>query len=233
MSFCTNLQYLRKLNKITQEELAEKLEVSRQSVSKWETGEAYPETEKIIALCDIFGVDMDSLMRGDVTSARTVFNAVNEEDGGVIHDDGVEEGAMPSGEESGGRSRAAASALGRAGRVLEGGIISGSVAAYIIMGAAGGLWHPGWLIFIFAVALCAFIDEAFAAEGGEHNSAPPAARIFYGLASMVIILSPGVYLVCGLVFGNWHPSWVVFIVAGFLMIALGGIGDALSGKSDD
>lgn len=67
MAFCDNLQYLRKLGKITQEELAEKLGVSRQSVSKWETGEAYPETEKIIALCRMFGVSMDELMLGDVS----------------------------------------------------------------------------------------------------------------------------------------------------------------------
>ena len=65
MSFGDNLQYLRKRDKITQEELAEKLQVSRQSVSKWETSEAYPETEKIIALCDIFGVTMDALISGD------------------------------------------------------------------------------------------------------------------------------------------------------------------------
>lgn len=66
MSFAENLQYLRKREKITQEELSEELNVSRQSVSKWETGEAYPETEKIIILCDKFNVTMDELMRGRV-----------------------------------------------------------------------------------------------------------------------------------------------------------------------
>lgn len=67
MNIAKNLQFLRKRDKITQEELADKLGVSRQSVSKWETGEAYPETEKLILLCDMFGVTLDDLMRGDVT----------------------------------------------------------------------------------------------------------------------------------------------------------------------
>lgn len=67
MSFNDNLHYLRKKNKITQEELADRLGVSRQSVSKWETGEAYPETEKLLLLCDMFGVTLDGLMRGDLT----------------------------------------------------------------------------------------------------------------------------------------------------------------------
>ena len=66
MNISKNLQYLRKKNKITQEELADRLGVSRQSVSKWETGEAYPETDKLICICDEFGVSLDALMRGDL-----------------------------------------------------------------------------------------------------------------------------------------------------------------------
>lgn len=68
MNIFENLRYLRKRDKITQEELADRLGVSRQSVSKWETGEAYPETDKLIALCDIFGVSLDALMRTDLTA---------------------------------------------------------------------------------------------------------------------------------------------------------------------
>ncbi|MDE7164033.1 MAG: helix-turn-helix domain-containing protein [Clostridiales bacterium] len=67
MHIAKNLQYLRKRDKITQEDLAEKLNVSRQSVSKWETGEAYPETEKLLAICDLFDVSLDGLMRTDLS----------------------------------------------------------------------------------------------------------------------------------------------------------------------
>lgn len=70
MNIFENLRYLRKRDKITQEELADRLGVSRQSVSKWETGEAYPETDKLIALCDIFGVSLDALMRTDLTAVE-------------------------------------------------------------------------------------------------------------------------------------------------------------------
>lgn len=67
MYIAKNLQFLRRRDKITQEELAEKLNVSRQSVSKWEMGEAYPETEKLIALCELFDVSLDGLMRSDLS----------------------------------------------------------------------------------------------------------------------------------------------------------------------
>ncbi len=63
--FGENLQYYRKRDGLTQEQLAERLEVSRQTVSKWEAGTSYAEMEKILQLCDIFSCDMDTLLRRD------------------------------------------------------------------------------------------------------------------------------------------------------------------------
>lgn len=48
---------------LSQEDLAQRLEVSRQSVSKWETGQSMPDLEKIIRLADLFGVSVDELVR--------------------------------------------------------------------------------------------------------------------------------------------------------------------------
>ena len=67
MSLGENLQFLRKKDNITQEQLAEQLEVSRQSVSKWESDTAYPEMDKILQMCDLFHVSMDDLVRNDVS----------------------------------------------------------------------------------------------------------------------------------------------------------------------
>ena len=64
MALSENLPYLRTRHNLTQEQLAEKLAVSRQSVSKWESGASYPEMETILKLCDIFHIDMDTLLRG-------------------------------------------------------------------------------------------------------------------------------------------------------------------------
>lgn len=67
MSFPENLQYLRKKEHLTQEQLAERLEVSRQAVSKWESGQSYPEMDKLMQLCDLFRCGLDDLVKGDVT----------------------------------------------------------------------------------------------------------------------------------------------------------------------
>ena len=66
MNFASNLQKLRKRENMSQEALAEKLDVTRQSVSKWESGATYPEMDKLISICKIFNVDMDTLVNGDV-----------------------------------------------------------------------------------------------------------------------------------------------------------------------
>jgi len=64
-----NLQYLRKMHgAMTQEKLAEELDVSRQTISKWESGEATPEMEKLFLLADRFGCKLDSLLRTDMST---------------------------------------------------------------------------------------------------------------------------------------------------------------------
>ncbi len=62
MVFGEKLQALRKEQGITQESLAEQLGVSRQAVSKWKSGAAWPETEKILTLCRMFGLSADELL---------------------------------------------------------------------------------------------------------------------------------------------------------------------------
>lgn len=64
MGFSENLQILRKMKNMSQEQLAERLDVSRQAVSKWESGNDYPETEKLISICEIFDCSMDEIIKG-------------------------------------------------------------------------------------------------------------------------------------------------------------------------
>lgn len=65
MKFGDNLKQIRKHKRISQEELAEKLGVSRQSISKWETGENFPSMQNIMCLCAIFKCKMNDLVHED------------------------------------------------------------------------------------------------------------------------------------------------------------------------
>lgn len=69
MSFKENLQYLRGSRNMTQEQLAMLLGVSRQAISNWESEKAYPEMDKLLMLCDMFGVTLDDLVMGDVRAS--------------------------------------------------------------------------------------------------------------------------------------------------------------------
>ena len=63
MTLAEKILSLRTEKGMSQDSLAEKLEVSRQSVSKWETGQSTPDLDKIIRLADLFGVSVDELVR--------------------------------------------------------------------------------------------------------------------------------------------------------------------------
>jgi AbrB family looped-hinge helix DNA binding protein len=60
--FNENLVQLRKLNQMTQEDVAEKVGVSRQAVAKWESGETSPDINACVVLAEIFGVSLDDLV---------------------------------------------------------------------------------------------------------------------------------------------------------------------------
>lgn len=64
MNVADRIQSLRKINGFSQEELADKMGVSRQAVSKWESEQSLPDIEKIILLCECFDVTTDYLLRG-------------------------------------------------------------------------------------------------------------------------------------------------------------------------
>lgn len=62
MAFKENLVFLRKSLNLSQEELAEKINVTRQAVSKWENGQSTPDMDTILLLCDCFNVTADQLL---------------------------------------------------------------------------------------------------------------------------------------------------------------------------
>lgn len=76
MSLGNNIQYLRKINKLKQDQFAEKMGVSRQTVSRWESNEVTPELSKLVEMCSLFSCNMDELVRGDLTSKGDVYSEV-------------------------------------------------------------------------------------------------------------------------------------------------------------
>lgn len=74
VAFMENVRRLRKASGMSQEELAAKLGVSAQAVSKWECGMSYPDIDMLLGLADFFGVTVDSLLRGEAETADALPN---------------------------------------------------------------------------------------------------------------------------------------------------------------
>lgn len=76
MNFAKNLQILRKMTNMTQEELAERMDVTRQTVSKWEIGTALPEVDKLVALCEMFNCSIDQLLRDNMDFSNKAYSDI-------------------------------------------------------------------------------------------------------------------------------------------------------------
>ena len=83
MIFSEKLQLIRKSKGLTQEELAEKLSVSRQAVAKWESGQSYPDIENLLAISNLFHITVDYLVR-DQACMKSFPEETNSELGQLI-----------------------------------------------------------------------------------------------------------------------------------------------------
>lgn len=76
MSLGNNISYLRKQKKFTQEQFAEMMNVTRQTVSRWESDEVTPELGKLTEICTMFSCKLDELVREDMTAKDKIYSEV-------------------------------------------------------------------------------------------------------------------------------------------------------------
>jgi transcriptional regulator with XRE-family HTH domain len=85
MDFKDKLQYLRKEQKMSQEELAEVLNISRQAVAKWETAASYPDVDNLIKLSEIFGITIDYMLKSNSDCSKKILPTKNVQQEKMIH----------------------------------------------------------------------------------------------------------------------------------------------------
>ena len=140
IEIANRLLELRKKNGYSQEELANKLGISRQSVSKWERAEASPDTDNLILLAKIYNVSLDELLGAssvDVEELRSNNEVVEEST--QKFDKKVKKYSLIK-------------------KTISTIILLASVITYILLGSVLYLWHPYWVVFLFGIALDSLID---------------------------------------------------------------------------
>ena len=215
------MQYRKKAG-LSQEELADKLGVSRQAVSKWECAESSPDTDNLIALSKIYGVSLDELINNepqDKKETKEGFNFtakdkdgsevkvnlaglnihVKDDDGSEVHvgKDGVE---IIDGDDRIKVDKYFEKKHNRKLRVAESLISSlttlGVIVAYLLLGfLVKDGWRNYWVLF-FLIPLAPTIMPAIYY------------RRFTIFAYPVLVV--GVYLTLGMFLNYWHPWWILF-----------------------
>ena len=155
MTLGEKIQALRKQSGMSQEQLAERITITRQAISRWELNESIPDLENIVQLSQIFGVSTDYLLKdGDFTAEKEVdydhradYSKPNSNDSGKTAPDYYAHAKEISETTTKKRRRNRHEGLGPLARVSLFCIIT-SPAIYLVMGFWFGWWHPGWLIFV-------------------------------------------------------------------------------------
>ena len=185
------IQVLRKQRDISQEQLAERLSVSRQAISKWETGESLPDVENILQLSNIFDVTTDYLLKTYYDEQPTVVNPTvpNFQTSTDFKDELWND---DEDDDTAGRFNITFN--------FEGMVYPVALLIFLALGFYWGSWRSIWIIFPIAWIVEEIIS--YFKTGRLDISV-------YGVALIV-------FLVMGFVWGLWHPGWIAFVVAWFL-----------------
>ncbi|MEG0324125.1 MAG: helix-turn-helix transcriptional regulator [Raoultibacter sp.] len=188
------LAELRRDKGYSQEELAEKLGLSRQAVSKWERAESSPDTGNLVALAKHYGVTLDELLRFDDEIEEDML--FETQDRSVSAEAKAQEAAEKA-------SIAAAQATAAAAQIQ-----AEQAAARVAQGHyAGQAPHTptppaqSWEDAYVAQEKQNILNE----QAGHGRSKGPWSSFPYPIVCVIV------FLLAGFFFGSWHPAWVVFL----------------------
>lgn len=210
------LAELRKQHGLSQEELADQLGVSRQAISKWERGEASPDTDNLIELARIYNISLDELLglKGS-DEDKEKFGAdgihidstgihVTDEDGSEVH---VTNKGVDIVDESGERKhvdvKIKTDKKHRVTALVSLIVTFSAVIAYILLGTLLGLWTQAWTLFLL-IPVVPSACEAFILKNANVFAYPVfIAFVYLTLCSWVLpaFNAPAM----------WHPLWVLFL----------------------
>ena len=184
MNISERLFNLRKNKKLSQEELANILGVSRQTISKWETGESTPDFDKIIPLCEFYGITSDELLSGkkDIVEAKKEENRNN-------------------------FARNMAIAIGLYIISVVFVVVADEIFNQEIIGIT-----LFFIVNAIATSLIVYSSIKYKSEKEkeEKNENPIVSQVC-GIIALVGVIT---YLIISFLTGAWHISWIIFIIMG-------------------
>ena len=138
IEIANRLLTLRKQFNLSQEDLAARLGISRQAVSRWERAEASPDTDNLIALSKLYNVSIDSLLAMDADGEENFKYQANDNASQIRNEAGISDTRFK------GDSDDLMNLLRRLAPVYP--VIVTMI--YLVLGFALNMWHPGWIVFL-------------------------------------------------------------------------------------
>lgn len=223
IEIANRLVQLRKQHGLSQEELAAKLGLSRQAVSKWERAEASPDTDNLILLSRVYGVSVDELLRTEdpipePEPDRGVKLTVNgkpikfETKDGFYFTYGDDEEEYKQEREHAAEGKCDCDNVNvRITRENDDKHHDKSfflmfpypifiTILYLCLGFVWDLWHPGWILFITIPAYYSIVHYFTGSRRHSFFKAFP--YVFFVVCA---------FLLLGCVWNLWHPAWVLFL----------------------
>ena len=254
IEIANRLVKLRKEKGLSQEELADKLGLSRQAVSKWERAEASPDTDNLICLAKLYGVSLDELLTSDDDIETIVNEQVKkdeteketkedkDEDSTIEFEGNDEKGHTKRIVINDGKDKVVINIDKKIAKHIDkwknnkllkiAGIIEGSLfvlatIAYILLGCfAPAGWAWGWIVFFIPELICSVIRAIAKKQFTEFNAAFLAIfSYFFFTMAVPMAIAPDTTAL-------WHPLWVIFLAIPLYYIPASAIDKAL-GHSDD
>lgn len=181
------LQQLRKMNGYSQDVLAEKLGVSRQSISKWERAEASPDTDNLIALAEVYGLSLDELLDTSKDVVKISTSKSKKDFGSKF------KSLLSKANDFGLYPKLARNMFKFPFPIL-------IVIVYLALSFTTKMWHPLWIMFL---TIPVYYRIAIACKA--HNK--KALALLLPVPEIIVIA----FLILGLCFGLWN-SWILFLL---------------------
>ena len=193
MTLGERLTCLRKQKNLSQEEVANRLNVSRQTISKWELDQSLPDFDKIVPICNLYEITSDELLNG--TKSTTTKEVIDED------------------EVSKGKKR---------GIGLVTGIFLYFVAIVWIMISEAALdldsvISCGVFLLICGVATCIIVYTQVVYKKEEENKEKKQNTLYKQIKEIASIATTIIYLVISFATMAWHITWIIWIIYAFAM----------------
>ena len=222
LKIANRLLAYRRAHGLSQEELAEKIGVSRQAVSKWERAEASPDTDNLIALASLYGVLIDELINGEGEPQIKSGEQTEENTADTAEEkteDNAEEKTVEDAEEDASEDNSKKTTV-EAKLVLEFDndwiFAVTAILCSIAYLAIGFLlprgWACGWIVFMLVPVIPSLVSAIVTRRASEF---------------LFPVFVTGLYLTAGMCFGRWHPDWIIFLTVPIYYI----VAEAFEGKA--